>query len=81
MVTGKEILNVLAASKNPLKAKEIASSLSRAKGEQVTRREVNSLLYRMKSRGEVLQEESFCWRVEEQKGEGTGRFGNKPPRV
>lgn len=79
MPTEKQILQVLASSKNPLKARAIATLLSKGEGEPVTRREVNSLLFRMKSRREVIQDESFCWRIEDGKGGGTDAQPTKRP--
>lgn len=71
MITEKDILELLSSSKKPIKAREIASLFSRKKPDVTTRQEVNRLLYRLKQKGDVIQNESFCWRIEDHKGAAT----------
>jgi repressor of nif and glnA expression len=62
-ITEQEILAVLRTEKRPLKAKTIAWMLRTEKGTEVTRTEVNRLLYAMKARGIATSDEGHFWSV------------------
>ncbi len=86
LTTENEIVNVLKSAKKPLKAREIASSLSRQKGARITRAEVNSALYKMKVKGILVIDEEFRWRLgreasaHEGKGSGVNRDREPTPK-
>lgn len=57
------MLVVLRTERRPLKAKTIAWMLRTEKGMDVTRTEVNRLLYAMKARGIATSDEGHFWNL------------------
>ncbi len=57
----QDVINILRTEKRPLKAKTIAWILRTESGAEVSRTEVNRLLYAMKPRGLVVSDENNFW--------------------
>jgi repressor of nif and glnA expression len=70
-VTEQEVLGILRTEKRPLKARRIASILRTETGSEVTRTEVNRVLYAMQSRVLVTSDENHCWTVSGEAKYGT----------
>jgi hypothetical protein len=62
-ITEKDIINVLKIEQRPLKAKQIASILRTDTGTEVTRADVNRLVYSMQTRGLVIVDENHFWKL------------------
>jgi hypothetical protein len=60
-IVEQDIINILRTEKRPLKAKTIARILRTESGTEVSRTEVNRLLYAMKPRGVVSSAENNSW--------------------
>jgi len=58
--TADDILRVILNAGRPIKAKEIANTLSFNRGEEITRRDVNSVIYG-RLFGQVVQDKFFRW--------------------
>ena len=65
-----EIVAVMRTENRPLKARQIASILRTESGKEVSRQEVNRLLYDMKNRGVVNIDENYFWTLS-----GEARYG------
>ena len=61
MVTESDVISVLREATKPLKAREIAALLQRTLHADVTRSDVNQILYRLKTRGVAEIDEEFKW--------------------
>jgi repressor of nif and glnA expression len=61
MVTDRHVLTVLRTEKKPLKARRIASLLRVETGSEITRTEINRLLYALQSRGLVSKDQDHFW--------------------
>lgn len=57
----QDVLTILRTEKRPLKAKTIAWMLRTERGTEISRTEVNRLLYAMKTRGIVASDENHFW--------------------
>ena len=66
----QDVVAILRTEKRPLKAKTIAWMLRTEKGTEVSRTEVNRLLYDMKARGIVGVDQSYFWSLT-----GEARYG------
>ena len=62
-IAEQDVVTILRTEKRPLKAKTIASILRTETGTDVTRTEVNRLLYAMKTRGIVASDENHFWNL------------------
>ena len=61
MVIESDVISVLQEATKPLKAREIAALLQRTLYTDVTRSDVNQILYRLKTRGLAEIDEEFRW--------------------
>ena len=61
MVTESDVIAALQAATRPLKARDIAARLQRTLHVDVTRSDVNQILYRLKTRGVAECDEEFKW--------------------
>jgi DnaJ-domain-containing protein 1 len=62
-ITEKDIISVLKVEQRPLKARQIASILRTETGTEVTRADVNRLVYSMQTRGLVIVDENHFWKL------------------
>jgi DnaJ-domain-containing protein 1 len=62
-ITEKDIISVLKVEQRPLKARQIASILRTETGTEVTRADVNRLVYSMQTRGIVIVDENHFWKL------------------
>lgn len=62
-ITEKDVLTILRTEQHPLKARRIASILRTETGNEVTKTEVNRLLYAMQTRGLVATDENHFWKL------------------
>lgn len=67
----QDILTILRTEKRPLKAKTVAWILRTEKGTDVSRTEVNRLLYEMKARGAVDVDQNYFWTLS-----GESKYGS-----
>ena len=61
MVTEADVPSVLQAATKPLKARDIAAALQRTLHTDITRSDVNRILYRLKTRGIADIDEGYGW--------------------
>lgn len=62
-ISEQDVLAVMRTEKRALKARQIASILRTESGNEVTRTEVNRLLYAMQTRGLVSSDEEHFWNL------------------
>jgi hypothetical protein len=67
----QDVIAILRTEKRPLKAKTIAWILRTERGTEVSRTEVNRLLYAMKTRGMVASDENHFWSLS-----GESKYGS-----
>ena len=72
--TENEVIAILRTEQRPLKAKQIASILRTETGKEVTRTEVNRVLYSMKTRGLAASDENHFWQLS-----GDAKYGSPSP--
>lgn len=80
MVTEADVTSVLQAASKPLKAREIAASLQRTLHTDITRSDVNRILYRLKTRGMADIDEEYGWQYRPAAQDGNSRrsAGSRP---
>ncbi len=70
-ITDQDVLAIMRTEKRPLKARQIASILRTERGSEVTRTEVNRVLYAMQSQGFVISDQNHFWTLF-----GAARYGS-----
>jgi len=77
MVTETDVVAFLRAATKPAKAREIAASLQRTLYMDVTKSDVNQILYRLKTRGLAEVDEEFRWQFFPERDHQDSRRGKR----